>query len=385
MKLLRLVVPILAGLLLAGGTLVAFARGPAGPLPPPNASETDLLPGGFANAIHIDASGQLWISEVSSATVRRYNPATHAFTLFHGLTETVDAQIGPDGQLWWLDPPARKLARMDLGTRLVTTWPLSTSFSVALTFDSLGRAWIADFLSIGLYRLNPTTNEYCDVDLPDFGASETIVAQGGVLWVGDVYNSRIGRITPASNNFTYWSLAFAGGSPAPRGFTFGLNGEVWWADAGLRQLGRLEPAANRLTLFPVPGSAAPFQVAAQGSNVWFTAPFSHTLGFVDSATAAGGSPHVEAPTATTLAPDCVTIANGPSFTAGTSSGVAVFNPLVLTPTLTAQGSSYAAPVGGQPLGLAASGVDVWATDYGRDKLMLVDTTVAKLFLPLVRE
>lgn len=52
MKIFRLVIPILAGLLMAFSTLVAFARAtpaPAAP-PPPNASETDLLPSGDKDA-----------------------------------------------------------------------------------------------------------------------------------------------------------------------------------------------------------------------------------------------------------------------------------------------------------------------------------------------
>jgi streptogramin lyase len=381
-KIHRLLIPLGAGLLLAGGTLVAFARGAALP-PPPNVSETALLPGGYASAIHPDAAGQLWITEASSATVRRYDPVTRVFTLYTGLTNTVDAQLGPDGKLWWLDPPDRLVARMDTATRLVTTWPLSTSFSTALAFDSLNRAWVADFVSFGLYRLNPSTDEYCDVDLPDNGASETLVAHNGALWVGDEINGRLGRITPTTNNFTYWSLAFAGGFSDPLGFAFAPNGDVWWADAGLAKLGRLEPGANHLTLFTPPGTTTPIQVAYQFGKVWFTDLYSGTLGYVDSALAVGDGPHTVTPVSSTLAPACVTIGHGPTFTAGTSSGVASFSAVTFTTTVDARGTLYTLPHNGQPYPLAAVGTNVWVGDVGRSRLLRLDNT-PRLYLPFAQ-
>ena len=382
MKLLRLIVPTLAGLLMVFGVVAAFAGSqpsPASP-PPPRASETNLLPSGFAQNIHADAAGKLWITEIDSGTVRHYDPATRAFTLYTGLTNTLDAQLGPDGKLWWIAQSTPALARMDLGSRLVTTWPLSTTFAQALTFDGNHRAWIADFISIGLYRLDPGGKEFCDVDLPDNGASQTIAEHNGALWVGDVHNGRIGRITPATNDFTYWSLAFAGGNPDPTSITFAPNGDVWWADAGLGKIGRLEPGANRLTLFGPPGLLEPQQVAYQGGKVWFTDPFTASLGFVDPAVATGSPPVVVIPVSTTLAPDCVPTAPGPSFTAGVSASVASFSPLVFTTTVDNEGTLYASPAGGEPWGLTATSFDVWATDVGRDKLMRIDTAL-HLYLP----
>src|SRR5437879_3959184 len=104
MKLFRLIVPSLAGLGLAFSTVAAFARStPAPASPPPQASETNLLPGGFAEDMHADASGRLWISEIDSHTVREFDPATRAYTLYTGLTGGArDAQLGPDGKVWWL-------------------------------------------------------------------------------------------------------------------------------------------------------------------------------------------------------------------------------------------------------------------------------------------
>jgi len=384
MKIYRLIVPSLAGLLFALSTLVAFARTtpqPASP-PPAKTSETNLLPGGFAEQIHADASGKLWITEVASDTIREFDPATNVFTLYTGLTSTWEAQVGPDGYLWWIDQSA--LGRMNLSTRLVTMYPLSDTFANALAFDSLNRVWVADFISIGLYRLNPSTNQLCDVDLPNNGASQTLVAHAGALWLGDVPNQRLGTINPATNDFTYWSLT-ALVSPTfaePRSFTFAPNGDVWWADRGAGKLGRLEVGANRVRYYGPSSASTPRQVAYQGGRVWFTDPITNSFGFVDPSVAVGEPSVVVTPVTATLAPACATLTPGGSFTAGISTGVAAFSALATSTNADPEGTLYHV-AGGEPWGMAATSFDVWTTDTARDKLIRVDNAL-RLYLPSIR-
>ena len=386
MKIFRLVVPVLAGLVLAGGTLVAFARGQAAPaLPPatpPHASETQLLPSGFAEAVHTDAAGHVWVTEVSSNSVRELNPGTRAYTLYTGLAGPHDAQIGPDGQLWWLQSAPQAVARMDLGTRLVTTWPVTTNFAVALAFDPSGRPWFVDGILSGVYRLDPNTNTYCDFTLPGGGGGPFIVAHDGALWLSDIVSSTLGRITPTTNAYTYWPLNFGGGFPEPFGATFAPNGDVWWADRGLGKLGRLEPGTGHLHLYGPDGLVTPQQVAYEGGKVWFTDPVTGVLGYVDPALAVGLGPYVVTPTTTILTSDCGSVTPG-AFTAGIQTGVASFSPLVFTGTADAEGTLFYAPASGEPYALATLAGDLWVTDVGRDTLMHLETAL-HLYLPLVK-
>jgi streptogramin lyase len=387
MKLYRLAVPIGVGLFMAIATVAAFASGRPAPAGPPlfNASETNLSPSSFADQIHVDASGKLWISEVFSGSVREFDPATNAYTLYSGLTKTVDAQLGPDGNLWWAGGSAsQNLSRMDLSSRIVTSWPLSVTGVQALAFDGSQRVWAAAaIIKIGLYRLNPATNQLCDVDLPDNGQSLTLVAQNGELWVGDITNQRIGRIDPATNAFTYWSLASLGGFPRPAGFAFDPSGNVWWADSGLAKIGRLQPKSNQAALFGPAGLSGPQRVAYSNGKVWFTDPFTASLAYLDPAVAVGSAPVVVTPTTTSLTPVCASVVPAPAFTAHMTTGVASFSPVVFTTTTAgSQGTLYQAPAGGEPWGLALVGFNLYATDVGRDKLIHRDTAAAHLFLPL---
>src|SRR5207248_3311604 len=160
---------------------------------------------------------------------------------------------------------------------------------------------------------DPSNNQYCDFALPGGGGGPFIVAHNGALWLSDIVSSTLGRLTPTTNAYTYWPLNFGGGFPTPTGATFTPNGDLWWADSGLQKIGRLEPSANRLTLFGPPGTYRPLRVAYQGGKVWFSDPFTSTLGFVDPARASGVGQHVATPVSSHLTPECADVGNGSTF------------------------------------------------------------------------
>jgi streptogramin lyase len=316
------------------------------------------------------------------------DPASGAYTLYTGFINPSDGQLGPDGKLWYSLDDNQLIGRMDLASRVVTTWTMPTGSANRLAFDDFGRVWSLDEFD-KVDRFNPNTHEMCSMALPGAvaGGGEYVVAGGGAIWLGDGNNGAIGRITATlsvSPTYTYWSLPTDLGTPLPVGLALAPNGEVWWADQGVRMVGRLTPNTNRVTFFGPPNQVAPEQVAYHAGRVWFTDPFTSTLGVLDPATAVGVGPFVVTPTVATLAPACVVVADGPTFTAGMSTGQAAFTPVVFTPTVDAEGTLYTAPPNGQPFGLAFLGFDLWVTDKGRDTLIRIDTAAAHLYLPLVR-
>ena len=247
MKLIRLVIPIAAGLLLAGGTLSALANGRAAPSGPVGLTvqETALLPNAESEDIHADASGQVWVSESLSGSVRRLDPATGMYTLYTGLGQPSDAQLGPDGSLWFADDNQPQLARMDLTSRVVTTWTAPTmSANNGMAFDSFGRVWFIDDLA-NIDRFDPSNHQMCTIPLPGTfeGAGTYLMVGGGAVWLGDRANSGLGRIAATlavSPTYTFWPLDALGASD-PLGLALAPNGDVWWGN-GFGSIGRLEPS-----------------------------------------------------------------------------------------------------------------------------------------------
>ena len=289
------------------------------------------MPGAAAQEIHVDSSGILWITEADGNAVRQFNPATGVYTDYAGIGSPGDAQIGPDGNLWWTGDDFRYLGRMNVATRLVTTWTVAAFSPLGLAFDGSGRVWFMDDDPPGgAYRFNPATNQLCQVDLPAVvpGRGSYIVEHNGALWLGDQVNGGIGRITPTTNAYTFWTINPI--TPAvPYALAFAPNGDVWYTDYSQGKIGRLEPAANRARLYGTAGLNEPAQLAFHAGKVWFTQEFDGNVSFVDPAVAAGEPPLVVTPTLYTLSPVCASNPVAGTFTAPITTGVASFSPVVL--------------------------------------------------------
>ena len=225
---------------------------------------------------------------------------------------------------------------------------------------------------------------------PNGAAGGLVTEHESALWLGDEHNAGLARVTLSTPiTCTFWPVNPGGFSPAPNGVAFAPNGVVWFSDQISNTIGRLETAANRVTLFTPPGGQSPQKVDYFLGKVWFTAQTDNdnaggTIGFLDTATATGTAPLVVSPTTTVLTPVCADAGAGLTFTAGISTGVSAFRPLVLTTTVDAQGVSYAPPIGSQPAALVRFGSNLWVTDQGRNTLVEVVISPTSLYLPLVR-
>jgi sugar lactone lactonase YvrE len=317
--------------------------------------------------------------------VRQFDPATNAYTIYTGLPTPFDAQIGPDGNLWWTGLTHQYLGRMNVATWQVTTWTLPSLEPQGLAFDGSGRVWFMDTNHPGLYRFDPSSSELCTMTLPALTPQGLYIAEhNGALWLAETYNGGVGRITPTTNAYTFWLINLLP-QTQPIGVAFSPQGDVWFTYAYTGTIGRLEPSANQVRQYHPANLAYPPQLAYHAGKFWFTQDTSDGgFGFIDPAVAVGDAPHLVTPTSYTLTPHCATRPAAGTFTAPFTTGVSTFSPVALGVYSQTEGTVYTLPANSDTYGLAFTALDLWVVDYGRAKLVRVDVAPVHLYLPLAR-
>jgi streptogramin lyase len=141
-----------------------------------------------------------------------------------------DATTGPDGNVWFVEAGANKIARIDAAGTL-------TEFAAGLSANA------------GLVGITAG---------PD-----------GNLWFTEA-KDRIGRITP-DGTITQFSAGISAGS-SPHGIVAGADGNIWFTESGTDAIGRITPSGS-VTEFTagITNGASPWWIAAgPDGNLWFT-------------------------------------------------------------------------------------------------------------------
>jgi streptogramin lyase len=350
---------------------------PLGAAAGPSLRETNLTPGGDIFEVNPDAQGNLWLSDSTAGQVWQFNRGTLAFTIYNGLRDPADARRDNSNNVWATDVNNGNglLGRINLAASMVTTWTLPGAIGpLGVAIDAGGQVWVVDDVAPYIYRFDLDSTQVCSYTVPDDGGGDYIIYNASDLWIGDYYNSRLVKLDPGANQFTYWQLPF--GSD-PEGLAVDGSGDVWWAD--LAALGRLEPAANRVTTYPLPVGHIANMLAIGGGSIWYTEEASRTFGVVNPAVA-GGMTSVVTSATVAVTPSCAVLGPGVTIRPLICSGVAVFTPGVFTPTVNSGGwRAYQLPEPSLLWGIANAG-GVWIGDLGRDKLVWFSYP---LYLPIV--
>jgi streptogramin lyase len=344
----------------------------------PMVLETNLAPSGVVYEINPDAQGNLWVTDNGANEIRRVNPATGVYTIYHDMSHANDARMDASGNVWWTNYQDPHLGRIAVNTGMLTTWPLSLAGApLGTAFDDAGHVWVSDETLPNVYRFDPTTSEVCTYSYSDAdGDSAYLVWYAGSVWLGDDAGARIIKLDPVGNVFTIWQLA-AGAHP--EGLAIDESGNFWWSDQGTPAgLARLEPTINRLTSYTLPVSTTPEMIFVSNGNVWYTG---NTVGVLNP-TAASGITSTLAVTTTPVTPSCST-AVGTDSAVVTSVGNMVWTSNVYTRSTPAAGwTVYQLPPNASPWGIAVSGGRVWFTDQGRQVLAQMDSRY-RVYVPIM--
>lgn len=192
-----------------------------------------------------------------------------------------------------------------------------------------------------------------------------ICSDGTNLWVACSSNNKVVKITTAGAT-TEYSITTG---TTPRGCCYGPDGNVWIACNGNSKLakigtGLLGTTLGTITEYSV--TSAPFMVATDGTDIFYTANAASKVGKI---TTAGGSNTEKATTTGSAAP--LDLCLGPdgnmwvTYNASGSTKIGKFDTALSTCT------EYT--VNGRPAGICAAGGYLWVTEGTDNKIARVDT------------
>jgi streptogramin lyase len=221
---------------------------------------------------------------------------------------------------------------------------------------------------------NPPITEF---PLPSSGGSgSTLIAPGpdGNLWFGFLYGGYIGKINPATDAISEYSLPTT--SDRIYALAAGPDGNVWFTDMRIGSspatfIGMINPTTDAITEYTFSSSDIPLRgiTAGPDGNLWFTDLTDGAIGMISPTTHAISEFTIPYAGAGPLA-----IAAGPDgnlwFTDGGTNAIGVINPATHAIT------EYAIPTAGSGVCAIAAGPDgnLWFTEHTTNKIGAINPT-----------
>ncbi|MDB5072669.1 MAG: lyase-like protein [Candidatus Eremiobacteraeota bacterium] len=236
-----------------------------------NASTFNVTPGqpGSCWLIVIDQNGgrsalHVLVTTPPTASVTDFPVAAGSNPLF--------ITTGPDGNLWFTEGDANKIARMTTsGTVTEFTIPTANALPLYITAGTDGNLWFTEYSANQIGRITPS-GVVTEFPLPTAKAYPSSIVQGpdGAFWFteGHVQNSAVGRITTGGTVTEYATPTTNAG---PGEITVGPDGNLWFTEGQANKIARMTTSGT-ITDFPVPtaGSAPSGIAAGPDGTLWFT-------------------------------------------------------------------------------------------------------------------
>lgn len=203
----------------------------------------------------------------------------------------VDAQ----GNVWFGEMSANRLARLDPQTNHITTWqpPNGRNNIMSTAIDTHGNVWFAEQAANYIGEFDPVTQRFktypLDINNGRIAAPQDIqFDRAGMLWFTEVNSAKIGRLDPTTGAITTWHVPSLPGAAQtfPYSLTVAGDDTIWFGEIGGGAIGRLDPTTGAIRLYPLPSpDVQVFSTAADSQGrVWFTELQQGKLGMVDSKT-----------------------------------------------------------------------------------------------------
>jgi serine/threonine protein kinase len=185
---------------------------------------------------------------------------------------------GPDGNIWFADPPGNQVGRIT-PSGAITMFPIPTSNTrpYQITAGPDGNIWFSESNTNQVGRIT-SSGVITEFPVPTSAVRILGITAGadGNIWFTEAGTSKIGRITPSGNiaEFSY------SGSDSP-GITMGPNGNLWFAEIFDNKIGEMTTSGQLVGEFPVPNGGSPLGITSgPDGNLWFADYYNNKVGYV---------------------------------------------------------------------------------------------------------
>jgi virginiamycin B lyase len=231
--------------------------------------------------------GNLWFAEGTADKIADVNPVTHAITEYPLPTlgaVPLGVAVGPDGNIWFTEFGAGKIGELDPATGAISEFALPTANSgpVDLVAGSTGNVWFTESLTGKIGEIDVSTHEIIEYSTPTAASGPFGITVGpdGNIWFTEKSAGKIGKLIPATGTITEYPLA-AGSQP--NGITVGPNGSLWFTEAGSATIVEFSPPGFATPISTTVGSGPLVVVTGPDGNIWFTAG-ADSIGEIDPVT-----------------------------------------------------------------------------------------------------
>lgn len=197
-------------------------------------------------SLTLGPDGAVWFTEPGADQIGRLDPSTHAITEYAVPTAGAGPYAittGPDHALWFTETNANQIGRMDPATHQVTEYPIPTagSYSVAIAAGADGALWFVELEGnkIGRITTSGTVTEYA---VPTAGAELSGIAAGpGGMWFTELGTGKVGVISPSGSIKEFDTSS---SSSQPWEITRGPDGDMWFTEYAANKIGVVTPSGH---------------------------------------------------------------------------------------------------------------------------------------------
>ena len=221
--------------------------------------------------------GNLWFVEDNADKIAMINPATHViqeFAIPTANSSPTGITAGADGNLWFTEyeyDAGNKIGQFNPTTHVFQefTIPTAQSGPQSITAGPDGNLWFVEGAANKIGTIDPTTHVFQEFTIPtvNSGPDEITVGPDGNLWFTEYTGHKIGQINPTTHAFQEFDF-LEGGSTG--GITTGSDGNLWFAQ-GTRNIDQFNPTTQAFQEFtlPTPVSSPNGITAGADGNLWF--------------------------------------------------------------------------------------------------------------------